>query len=524
MPDDYSQFREPWFQETLLRELLADPFKRLNTLYRVKDTTGANVPFRLNPVQTALLSVDHPYIVVLKSRQHGISTAVQYYMLDRCLFESNLNAVVIADTKDTAVELFNNKIKFAYDNLPELVKQHKPATNDAAQLLKFANGSSIRVGTVVRGGTFQMLHVSEYGKIAATNPEKAKEIQTGALNTVHTGQRIFIESTAEGTSGAFYKLCQDARYLEQLHRPLSPMEPKIFFFPWYADAKNQIAGDIPIEREIEEYLDGLGVPLTREQRLWYQLKKRSQGDYMFREFPSTPDEAFEASSEGKYYAKEMAFLRSEGRIDSFPWDPKLPVYTGWDLGGTNYTSIWFMQIQGNVPTMIRYYENFGHGLDHYAKYLNSLPYVYAKHYFPHDGASGRLMAKHTTLRETAEELGIRPITVVPRTADVNMDILTKCKPRLIQCRFDAVQCARGIQHLDNYTRKWDTTTARWSDKPMHNESSDGADAFRTLACSILDNLELEAIGVKGPATVFFDEGWRQVPQNKAYGNAYGWSY
>ena len=71
-----------------------------------------------------------------------------------------------------------------------------------------SNNSSIRVGTSLRSGTLQYLHISEYGKLCAQFPEKAREVRTGALNTVQAGQVVFIESTAEGQEGHFFDLCE----------------------------------------------------------------------------------------------------------------------------------------------------------------------------------------------------------------------------------------------------------------------------------------------------------------------------
>ena len=59
---------------------------------------------------------------------------------------------------------------------------------DAADELLFSNNSSIRVGVSMRSGTLQYLHISEYGQVCARFPEKAREIRTGALNTVQAGQ------------------------------------------------------------------------------------------------------------------------------------------------------------------------------------------------------------------------------------------------------------------------------------------------------------------------------------------------
>ncbi len=46
---------------------------------------------------------------------------------------------------------------------------------------------------------------------------------------------------------------------------------------------------------------------------------------MKREFPSTPDEAFEASNEGLYYGKQIIEARQQGRIRNVYYDANVPV-------------------------------------------------------------------------------------------------------------------------------------------------------------------------------------------------------
>jgi hypothetical protein len=82
-----------------------------------------------------------------------------------------------------------------------MLKAARPMSRDSADELVFANNSSIRVSTSMRSGTLQYLHVSEYGQLCSRYPDKAREIRTGALNTVQAGQVVFIESTAEGREG-----------------------------------------------------------------------------------------------------------------------------------------------------------------------------------------------------------------------------------------------------------------------------------------------------------------------------------
>ena len=200
---------EAWMHDELL-DRLSDREWRLNNLYYIIDATGNRVLFQPNGIQEQLNQGLWYLNLILKSRQHGITTDLCILYLDYCLFTPNIRAGIIAHTRDDAEIFFNDKIKYAYDNLPEQVKAMVPADSRSARELSFGNNSAIRVGTSLRGSTLQLLHISEFGKICAKYPEKAKEIVTGSLNTVHPGQVITIESTAEGKSGYFYDYCNEA--------------------------------------------------------------------------------------------------------------------------------------------------------------------------------------------------------------------------------------------------------------------------------------------------------------------------
>jgi hypothetical protein len=69
---------------------------RLNNLYHIIDKDGRRIPFRLNWAQEALLDGLHHQNVILKARQLGFTTFIQLFMLDACLFNSNIRAGTIA--------------------------------------------------------------------------------------------------------------------------------------------------------------------------------------------------------------------------------------------------------------------------------------------------------------------------------------------------------------------------------------------------------------------------------------------
>ena len=71
--------------------------------------------------------------------------------------------------------------------------------------------------------------------------------------------------------------------------------------------------------------------LTPAQQAWYAKKSETQLADMKREYPSTPEEAFEASVEGACYSELLATAEVEGRIGEFPAEEGVPV----DTAGTS---------------------------------------------------------------------------------------------------------------------------------------------------------------------------------------------
>ena len=155
---------------------------RLNNLYFITDESGAKIQFRMNWAQEQLFEEMHYLNLVLKARQLGFTTFIQLFMLDACIFNSNIRAGVIAHKMDAAEAIFRDKIKFPYDNLPSALRAAVPIVKDNTTTLELSNNSLISVGTSMRSGTLQYLHVSEFGKVCAKYPDKAREIVTGALN------------------------------------------------------------------------------------------------------------------------------------------------------------------------------------------------------------------------------------------------------------------------------------------------------------------------------------------------------
>src|SRR4051812_22413241 len=109
----------------IILERFSDPRWRLDNLYWITDKDGRRVRFRLNWAQEELLRDLHQQNVILKARQLGFTTFIQIFMLDACVFNSNVRAGTIAHRLDDARTIFRDKIKYPYDNLPEGLREKR---------------------------------------------------------------------------------------------------------------------------------------------------------------------------------------------------------------------------------------------------------------------------------------------------------------------------------------------------------------------------------------------------------------
>lgn len=459
---------------------------RLDNLYWIIDKQGRRIKFKMNWAQRELFDQIHCNNLILKVRQLGLSTLVNLLQLDTALFVPNTACGVIAHNDDSAKELFARNVKFPYENLPAALRRAVPAVTDSIHRYRFANGSSIRVATSLRSGTIHFLHISEFGKICAQFPPRAKEVVTGSLETVAPGNLVVIESTAEGNEGYFYDYTQRAKALAEAKKTPGVADYRFFFFPWWKEPTYSLADPQPINDALRRYFAQLeaeiGRPLGEPQRNWYAAKREKLQEDCFREYPSTPDEAFKVATEGAYYSAQLAQARKDGRICAVPPDPRAPLNTFWDIGIDDFTAIWVHQQVGTAHHFIGYHEGSGEPLQHYWNLLKERHlkpgFAFGTHYLPHDAAK-RDPKDGKTYADEAEKLGMRPIRVVPAT-DLLKGIQAT-RDGIAISRFDEVACAEGIKRLSKYRRAWNERLGCFQSQPLHDDNSHGADAFRQWA-------------------------------------------
>ena len=229
----------------------------------------------------------------------------------------------------------------------------------------------------------------------------------------------------------------------------------------------------------------IGRQISLRKRAWYVVTRQSDfsddAPLMWREYPSFPEEAFQASTEGCYYSTQITAARKSGRI--VPQLPVVasPVNTFWDLGRGDMTAIWLHQRVGQENRFIRYYEASGEDLSHYVVWLQAQGMIYGKHYLPHDAEHKRMGTSPDTNRSLKEQLEVlvpgQRVDVVPRVSNLTAGIQAT-RNVFATCWFDEAGCGEGIKRLANYRKRWDKVRGCWMAEPEHNDDSHGADAFR----------------------------------------------
>lgn len=484
---------------------------RLDNLYWIVDKQAKAVRFHMNVQQRTFIRRLWNKNLILKARQLGFSTLLQVLQLDQALFVHNFTGVVIADTLPNAKKLFG-KVEFAYGHLPDLIKQAIPiAAKTKGESMEFAhtgendrdNPSKVSIGVSARGGTVNLLHVSELGKIGLKFPPRADEIKTGAFPAAEQGITV-VESTAEGAFGLFYDLCEPAMKRMEAGTPETRLDWRLHFFPWFECEDYRLSDEDTALVEVPETLRKyfakleaeLRITIDRNQRAWYAKMAETLGKKMKQEYPATPKEAFEQAVEGAVYGDQMTRLREQGRLTVVPLDANFPVNTFWDFGLNDANAIWFHQQIGIQHRWFYYIEGSGKDLRHWwikvcEGQRERHGYRWGKHYLPHDAEAEILGEVVTTKRRILEALGMRNVVVVPRVATIGQGIeLTRTalggnhwfydhKPN--EDEGDDMGAGNGIKCLDGYQFEWDDKRGIWSREPLHNWASHGSDAWRQFA-------------------------------------------
>lgn len=468
---------------------------RLNNLYSVINKDGERCQFKLNAAQFKVYSklLLHPRLIILKSRQQGISTFFLIDFFDDAIFRSYFNIGLMAQGREEASTLLE-RIKFAWDNLDEEVKSfvNRKKIRDNSNEFTFNNNSTIFIRTSFRSATLQRLHISEYGKIANASPKKAAETKTGTLQTIAAGNEVIVESTAEGVNDFKYMWDQAVAVKQRVDSGLTQFAAKDFypvFLSWLDDPtciEPVLQEDTNESKDYFSLLKKEGISFTQQQKNFWIVQYRELEDAIYQEYPATATEAFRAGKNGSYWAKlYIKWVVQHKRIRSNLWDRNLPVYVSVDLGRDDYFVFCFFQVWENTIRIIGEFFNNGEGLDYYASYLlNDIPkgWDIQEIYLPHDfGVADISIKDNKTRQDIWGEMGITNTVLLEKDdIDTGIELVRQYIPTI----YIDVVCEYLESCFMGYTKTWDDKTQRWTDKPAKNNFCHGADTIRYMCQAV----------------------------------------
>lgn len=462
---------------------------RLNNLYRIIDKNSSSIPFRLNCVQEHVLDNMHNRNLILKCRQLGMSTFAVLYLMDCVLFSENLAGGIVSYSLEHAQHIFKRIIGHALDTLPDEIRGLAGIVQRSAREINFNNGSSIRVDTTLRGGSYPLVLVSEFGKTCARNPQKAEEVITGTLQAVPKEGRVIIESTGEGNEGFFAEMVVNAS--RRGNENLTHLDYKLFFYNWLQDSSYQMDQAVKYDTSVADYFkkieQELGVVITNPQRNWYAAQLGILGDKIKQEFPSIVSEAFLSSSDAFYFAEGIEKAYNGNRcLYSSLYDALIPVYVAMDIGVNDLTVIAFFQVVHGEVRIIDYYEDKNKGVDFYAKFLlQDKKYLYHTIFLPHDSTKRDALDVSNTYERDFRRLfsGTNTCFHVLKRMDKQLSI-SNAKMILDRSVFNVNRVKPLLDMMAKYRKKWNEPTGRYLDEPYHNEASNYADCFRYVAQAV----------------------------------------
>jgi hypothetical protein len=453
----------------------------MNNLYRIVDKEGFSIPFKLNSVQKEVLENLHNRNIVLKARQLGLSTFAVLYLLDEAIFNNNLSCGIVSYSLEHAQHIFKRIIGHALDTFPTVLKPGLGIENHSAREITFSNGSFLRVDTSLRGGSYQKVLVSEFGKTCARSPQKAEEVVTGTLQAVSEKGEIIIESTGEGTEGFFAEMVLKAH---QNKEKITSYDYKLFFFPWYTEPSYSTSQKIAQDIEMADYFKRIeaegDVILSQEQKNWYSLQEKLLGDKVRQEYPSTVSEAFLSSTDAYFFAKEINEAWASNRcVQAGVYDPLSPVYVAMDIGYNDLTVMTFFQVVHGEVRIFDYYEDNSKDADFYATFLlKDKPFHYTTIFLPHDAQNHSVITPNT-FETHFKKLFVGTDTrfhVIKRSRDKQADIAT-ARIMLRRCIFNAQRVKPFLDQCAKYRKTWSESKGCYLPEPFKNLTSHYADAL-----------------------------------------------
>lgn len=198
--------------------------------------------------------------------------------------------------------------------------------------------------------------------------------------------------------------------------------------------------------------------------------------------------SFDAGFQGAFYGRAAAIARESGKFALCPFVDGEKVSCAMDLGHADAAVIWFWQVVDGKFRFFDYWEQSGSDAEEVCEML-TLKFTldqYETVWLPHD-ARHHTFASKKSVQDTFQSWHL-PVRIAPnpdagRSVMHGIDAVRKFL-RLWPFAIDPIACARGIDALTNYQKRYSRATNTFTNDPVHDQWSHGADAFRYAVLSV----------------------------------------
>lgn len=204
--------------------------------------------------------------------------------------------------------------------------------------------------------------------------------------------------------------------------------------------------------------------------------------------------SFSAAIRGAYYVNQISAAEADGRVTRCSYDPDYPVVAAWDIGFDG-TSIWYAQMIQDKLHIIDFDNFVEKDIPYCLNVVKNKPYVYDYQILPHDSVKRQQTDHRKTVKGIIEKQGLK--CIVAKRSDL-LDGINAGRRLIQKSVFNRPKVENGLNSLRMYRSQYDENKGLLMDKPLHDQHSHPADAWRTLAMGLRENRQSpRRIGVMG---------------------------
>lgn len=358
----------------------------------------------------------------------------------------------------------------------------RESTNEQEMFIRFKNGS-----------TWQLVGSDRYDSLVGAGPAGVTFSEWALCNPSAWG---FIRPMLE-ENGGWAAFITTPRGRNHAHGMLKMAQESPHWFAEVLSVRDTGAlTQEQLDESLSEYVSLYGEDLGRAQ---------FEQEYLC---------SFNAAIMGAFYAREMALVRAEGRVDEIDPIINRPVHRAWDIGVRDDTSIWWFQVVGSQVFILDCLTAPHGDVEIFAGEVQKRAAQYGwldgTDFVPHDAKVKEWGGKRTRIESMIAE-GLKPQLC---TSAGKLDGINAVRRTLPRCVFHPRTDAIGMAALEQYRREWDDQRKTFGASEVRDWTTHLADAFRYLSLS----WQVAPREIERPQTLI-PPGAIQLPMPADYGSA-----